>query len=287
MGHMDLINRTVIVSGQSKGISDYALASARNTLLAAGAKIACTDIDILVPDYAFKSRMNTMKKIVVETCREQDIPISHIRTEKTAAVSTSMSIVHTVGTNDEAEAIHRVPMEAGQSIVLTKWAGMEGMLRIAEEKEVQMEKRFSTFFNNQIQRFREKIWDISELPIIREHKYSVLRQVTQGGIFAALWDLAKDYKTGLDVELKHIVILQETIEVCEYFRLNPYQLASAGCFLIVANDGDELVQKLTGQGVCANVIGKTTDNNDKIIRNQEEVRYIDRPAPDEIHKIGI
>ena len=96
---------------------------------------------------------------------------------------------------------------------------------------------------------------------------------------AALWNLALELNQGLDLDMKKISILQETIEVCEHFRLNPYQMISTGSFLAVLADA------LNNQGITAAVIGHTTDNNDKILRNGEEMRYIDRPAPDEILKL--
>ena len=85
--------------------------------------------------------------------------------------------------------------------------------------------------------------------------------------------------------MKKFSILQETVEVCERYRLNPYQLSSVGSFLVVSEEADELAEKLREYGVQAEVIGRMTDNNDKIIQNGEEIRYIDRPAPDEIYKI--
>lgn len=85
--------------------------------------------------------------------------------------------------------------------------------------------------------------------------------------------------------MKAISVLQETVEVCEHFRLNPYQLTSVGSFLMVTDNGAGLCEKLLEQGIKASVIGRITDNNDKVIYNGEEVRYIDRPAPDEIFKI--
>ena len=33
------------------------------------------------------------------------------------------------------------------------------------------------------------------------------------------------------------------------------------------------------------VVGKLTDSNDRIIRNEDEVRYMDRPRTDEIYKL--
>ena len=38
-------------------------------------------------------------------------------------------------------------------------------------------------------------------------------------------------------------------------------------------------------GIPVSMIGYFTDNNDKIIRNGEEIRYIDRPAPDAVYSI--
>ena len=112
-----------------------------------------------------------------------------------------------------------------------------------------------------------------------------LGDVYKRQILAALWNLALELNQGLDLDMKKISILQETIEVCEHFRLNPYQMISAGSFLAVTDNGEVLADALNNQGITAAVIGHTTDNNDKILRNGEEMRYIDRPAPDEILKL--
>ena len=87
--------------------------------------------------------------------------------------------------------------------------------------------------------------------------------------------------------MKKISIKQETIEVCEYFHLNPYQMTSAGSVLLVTDDGEGLASLLERNGVKASVIGKLTDSNDKVILNDSERRYIDRPAQDELLKIYV
>ena len=112
-----------------------------------------------------------------------------------------------------------------------------------------------------------------------------MRQITEGGIFAALWELAKDAGTGFDVDMKRISILQETIEVCEHYRLNPYQLTSAGSFLLLAQRGEALADTLRKNQTEASVIGRLAKGNDKVIHNGGDVRCLDRPAPDEIYKI--
>ena len=91
---------------------------------------------------------------------------------------------------------------------------------------------------------------------------------------------------GLSIDLKKIPVKQETIEICEFFDLNPYELLSGGSLLIAASDGEELGEGLKETGVSAAVIGKTTGSNDKIIRNEEEVRFLEPTKPDEILKVS-
>ena len=92
--------------------------------------------------------------------------------------------------------------------------------------------------------------------------------------------MAKEEGLGLDLELHNISLLQETVEVCEQFHLNPYQMTSTGSFLAVVSEKITLLRQMEEAGIPVSIIGYSTDNNDKIIRNGEEIRYIDRPAPD-------
>ena len=46
-----------------------------------------------------------------------------------------------------------------------------------------------------------------------------------------------------------------------------------------------VVQELKKAGIEATVIGRTTAGNDRILRNGDDVRYLDRPQTDELYKI--
>ena len=82
-----------------------------------------------------------------------------------------------------------------------------------------------------------------------------------------------------------MTIKQETIEVCEFCHLNPYQLTSTGSILIFTDHGKELVSKYTEEGIQAVVLGRTTVDTARVILGGEEKRYLDRPAADELLKI--
>lgn len=269
--------------GQSKEMGMYALAAAMNELQAAGAEQLCAEIEITIPMYAFKSRMHTMEKIMKQLCKEKKIELANIHSEKSSIVNQTMVRVTVMGV--AKVETKETPQYEGQTIVMTKWAGMEGMLRIATEQEASLRERFSTGFMKQILSYKEAIFAEKEIALAREAGVTIIRQVTDGGILAALWNLAKETGTGLEADLRQLPVLQETIEVCEHFRLNPYQLTSAGTLLLVTEDGENLVEMLKEHDIPVRIVGKLTDNNDKILQNGEEVRYIDRPAPDELMKI--
>ena len=61
---------------------------------------------------------------------------------------------------------------------------------------------------------------------------SAARQIGSGGILAALWEMAEISGTGLEVSMEAMALKQETVEICEHFQINPYQMTSAGSYLI-------------------------------------------------------
>ena len=101
-----------------------------------------------------------------------------------------------------------------------------------------------------------------------------------GGVFAGLWELSKKTGCGLTIDLPLVPILQETIEITNYLEINPYLMRSAGCLLIAAHDGKNMVEALQAADIPAVCIGTLQDSNDKIIRNGEELRSMDRPQTD-------
>lgn len=114
---------------------------------------------------------------------------------------------------------------------------------------------------------------------------SALYIMGEGGVLSALWKMAEASGVGLTADLRRIPIRQETVELCERFDLNPYYLMSEGALLIGIPSGEGLVQECRRMGIPAAVIGQANSGNDRLLYSGESVRYLDRPAKDEIHKM--
>lgn len=271
--------------GQSENIGIYALAETVNDLAAQGDGMPRISARILLPVSGEKSHMHAIKKRLERCCRERGICVDGISADRCAGVSQYMVSVTGACLSPKGQERCGGMMRAGQDIVLAGRTGASGTLRIAEERGAELEKRFSSVFLAEIGHYRDDLFALEEIAAARADGASAVCQIGGGGIFAALWRLSKQAGTGLDTDLKKMSISQETVEICEYFRLNPYQLTSTGSFLAVSDHGEILAEALRRMGAEASVIGSLTDNHDKIIRNGEDRRFIDRPAPDEYNKL--
>ena len=100
----------------------------------------------------------------------------------------------------------------------------------------------------------QELFALEQIWTAREHGASAIYQIGPGGILATLWEAAEAADVGLEADMKKMSIQQETVEICEYFRLNPYQMTSVGSLLIFTQNGEALVQKLQEAGKQAAVI---------------------------------
>lgn len=109
---------------------------------------------------------------------------------------------------------------------------------------------------------------------------------SSGGVYGALWQMGVWMDKGFEVQHVDIPIRQETIEICEFFNINPYLLDATGCLFVVVEDGEKLVEHLAEQEMEAAVIGVVTEKKEKlIVVNELEHRCLSPVNGDEIHKV--
>ena len=225
---------------------------------------------------------------IENACAELAIQIAGGHTEVSSGVINPVITVTALGKpiTDEAGALIQThASEKGASItdldiVMTKWIGLEGTMILAREKELLT--RYPLPLIKAAQGFEKYLPILPEAATALKSGVYTMHDIRNGGVFGGLWELSRSMGVGLSIDLKKIPVKQETIEICEFFDLNPYELLSGGSLLIAASD----VEGLKETGVSAAVIGKTTGSNDKIIRNEEEVRFLEPTKPDEILKVS-
>lgn len=112
-----------------------------------------------------------------------------------------------------------------------------------------------------------------------------MHDVTEGGIFGALWEMGEASDVGLSVDIEKIPIKQETVEICDFYNIDPYCLISSGSMLIAAPNGARIVDALAEEGISANVIGHTDDSTQRAVHYDGQTRYLKPPVADEFHRV--
>jgi len=274
-----LATATASVSGEkSPRVAAHAILRATNNLAAVGAEAFAVQLHIMLPERYREIALKRIMEAAAKTAQELNVTISGGHTETLPDIQTPVASATALGyaAQDVANKVFN-KAKAGLDIVMTKWIGISDTARLAQEKEEELLSRYPLFFIKSAQNLEQFYSVIPEAATAVKSGVSAMHDVAGGGIFGALWELGERFDVGLQVELKKIPIKQETVEVCEFFGYNPYEMRSDGALLMITDDSHALLEALAEQGIPAEVIGVTTDGNDKVVLNDDEKRFLEPP----------
>ena len=282
----DTVLSTAPVCAPIGEISIYALPAALNNVAAAGAEPVGVMLSVMLPEETPEDALQQMMGQAEEICRADHVEIVGGHTETVPGLAEAVVTVTGVGRRKHVqdwETLGRIC--ADQDIVVSKWIGLEGTVRLAKRYRKELSARYPVRMIEEAAAYDRYLSVIPEAATAVKSGVCGMHDVSRGGIFGALWELAERAGVGLEINLKKIPVKQETIEICEFFEINPYELLSGGCLLMTAADGERLVTALASENIPAVIIGRTTGGNDRVIYNEEEKRYLDKPKTDQIYHV--
>ena len=256
-----------------------------NNLAAGGAEPIAAMITLLMPQGTEEPQIKQLMAEAEAACVKLSMQIAGGQTRLTKAVQIPYAVISCYGKINREWYLSKKGVHPGQDIVMSKWIGMEGTALLASGNREQLLARYPAYLVEEAESFRRYLSIVHEAATAMKSGVCAMHDVSEGGIFAALWELAEASGVGLTIDMKKIPLRQETVEVCELLNVNPYELLSGGCLIMTTEDGMGLVSALEAEQIPAVIVGKITDSNDRLILNEDEVRYMDRPKQDEIYRI--
>ena len=254
-----------------------------NNLAVKGAEPVAALITLLLPESAEESALKELMAEAETVCSSLHIQIAGGQTRITAAVVMPYAVVTGIGKLPKKTHSSLSGAKPGQDVVVSKWIGLEGTAFLAQRCRERLLKRYPAYLVEEAAGFDRYLSIIPEAAVAVKSGVCSMHDVSEGGIFGALWELAERAGVGLTIDLKKLPLRQETVEVCECCNVNPYELLSGGSLIMTSEDGPALEEALKSEGIPAVTVGKVTDSNDRILINEDEVRYMDRPKCDEIY----
>ena len=273
------------ITGTVNEIGTLAVHITANDIASSGAEVIGILTSVILPD---GSREIALKRIMSEmesVCKELNIEIMGGHTEVSKAVNQPLITVTGVGKIKKEQLVATKGLEVGDELVMTKWAGLEGTAILANDHFEELTGRYTKEYMENAKELIKHISVVKDAKIASQVGVTSMHDITEGGIYGALWEVASAAGIGVEVELEKIPIRQETVEICEFYDLNPYQLMSSGCMLMGTQNGNALVKALEEAGIPAAIIGKAVAGNDNVIIREGERFYLEPPNSDELYKV--
>ena len=270
----------------------YAFYRALNNAAAAQAEPLAVLTEILMPEGVDREFLKDCTERFVMLGRTEHIDIAGGHSEVSASVKSPVLSVVCIGRPLPGRAVRENGPLAGKicgrdcdpaksfSILMTKYAGLEGTAILAREKEEELRKRFPRSFIDAAKELKSSVPSVADAHLAVQAAPVILHDASKGGVFSALWDLSAAYRCGLEIDLRAVPLRQETVEICEYFDMNPYELLSGGSMLILTEDAKAVKAGLEHHGIKTTVIGHTTEGSKKILKNGERCGCMNRPSAD-------
>ncbi len=286
------------------------LTGIENSLAADGAQLQELTLSILWPEAAEESELKKLMEKIAIWCGDHSVTVAAGHTQVSHLVNAAVLSLTGVGTAFESvdrfgsdvdetadmTAVKDTPSHDvvkscedkhagdrspnGYDLIMAGTCGLAGTVIVTRAGRDQLKLRYPGVLLDEAERLESRL---SVQEAAREAAGAgtfAMKDVSRGGVFGALWELGEKTGLGFTVELKKIPIRQETVEICEFYDLNPYQLYGEGGLLIITDSGKALCDKLRQAGTPAEIIGHVTEGKGRVILNGEEQRFLDKPQQD-------
>lgn len=272
------------ITGANKNLGYLAINISVNDVSCQGADPVGVLISILLPAESKLEDLNKIMEDADRACRQNNLEIIGGHTEVTDAVNKIVLTTTVIARVNKNKMPKISSIKVGDVIAVSKDIGLEGTSIILEEK--------GNEFLSEDELIKESI-DIKDLSVLREAKIAVdfnvkyMHDVTEGGIYGALWECSEAIGKGIEVDNIKIPVKDVTKKIGSHYNINIYGLISSGSMLMVFNEEDFKAYKKAclEKNIKITQIGKVTEDNKKILIDNGKKIEIPEPASDELYKI--
>ncbi len=272
-----------------EGNERYALDNAINNVIAAGGKPFAVSVAILLPEHSEEATLRRITDRLAKRAETYKVEVIGGHTELVPTVTNPTIMITAYGKKIWDNRHNQVT--ADMDIVMTKWVGLYGGAVLARIKKDELTTRYPKSYIEVAKTYMECTSLMPEFSVIEKmvEKDSNLilaaHDVSNGGLFGALWQLLSACNVGAELNISSIPVKQEIIEVSEYFDINPYMMNGQGSLLLVSRNGEEVVSMMHEAGIEASVIGQTTSSKDRKILVGDEERFLVPPKGDALNAV--
>ncbi len=286
---LDLNGRLCVLSSDpitaaEKGAGRIAVNVACNDIASAGARPIGLMVTLLLPPDIERKEIIEVADDICEAAGELGVDIIGGHTEVTDAVNWIVISSTVIGCPID-RMIPTGGASAGDKLIMTKTAGIEGTLIIAHDYQDRLEAILKPEDWETLEEMKRALSVIPEGCLAAEAGASAMHDATEGGVLGAAYEMAQASGLGVKIKLEDIPLCGLTARICAYLDINPYRLIASGCMLIASKNEKRLIAALEKDGIKAAVIGEFTPDGRMLIQKDGHTEKLDPPDRDELYKL--
>lgn len=245
-------------------IGTYLLAVNGNDLAVAGAKPRWLLATVLAPAGTTAAQIQALLDDVAGACVADNVALVGGHTEITDSVTSPVVAGTLLGTVAHDSLIRTAGARPGDALLLAGEIAVEGTAILAGDHADTLRRAGVSEADIQTGAARLQSPGISVRPAAEALRTAAevhaMHDPTEGGLAAALHELAEAAEVGVVVDRDAVPVLPECRRICRALGLDPYALLASGALLasLPAAQAPAAVTALQETGLAAAVIGEVT-----------------------------
>ncbi|MEQ2401682.1 AIR synthase family protein [Peptoniphilus hominis (ex Hitch et al. 2025)] len=281
-----IVASTDPITGASKNIGSLSINVSVNDVSCQGADPVGVLMTVLIPPSATLEDLKEIVEDANKTAKKLNVDIIGGHTEITDAVNKILISTTVLGRVNRKVMPDPKSIKTGDVVAVSKYLGIEGTSIIAHDKN-----EVSEILREEELKFAKSLAD--DISVLKEArlatKYGVkhMHDITEGGLYGALWETGVALGHGLRAYYDEIPLLDETKKIAEFYGLDPMRLISSGSMLMIF-DKDKFIDfkdEADKRGIKITKIGEVIDDKITEVIVGDEVISLSEPGSDELYKV--
>jgi len=289
---LDLGDKSLIVSmdpitGAVERIGWLAVNVNANDVATFGVEPAFLFSCMMLPEHAERKLVETISTQMNAAAKDLGIAIVGGHCESTPSLANPIVVGCTMGLTEKGRYVTAGGAKLGDTLILTKSAGIEGTAILATDREKALQKTLSPAVLEKAKNFWNQISVVKDaLTACKTGGVHAMHDPTEGGVAGGIHEMADASNVGVKVIEGAITVQPETAKICSHFQIDPLQLIGSGALLISAEakSASQIVSNLKRERVQASVIGEFTENAKRRVIMQKDggTKALPRPLSDHL-----
>ncbi len=289
MGEKVIVVATDPITGAVGNVGWLAVHINANDVASTGARPSWFLCAALLPEGAGEGLLNEIMGQIHEACCEVGVSLVGGHTETTPGLDRPILVGFMMGEAEKDKYVTTGGARPGDTVVLTKGAGIEGTAVLAQDLAGTLQKHLG---DDIVQAAASLIRRISVVPeamkAMEVGGVHSLHDPTEGGLLNGIWEMTEAAGVGVRIMEETIPVAEETRAVCGALGIDPLKLMGSGALLIAVETrkAKELVSELRAMGVEASAIGIISEQRSRVlIRADGSEMRIEAVDQDEVYRI--